>query len=99
MVQAVAYGEISLQREHFNGKKITAANVIITIKKALIPGAKDRQGKCLSEYREVPFEIIAHICDLRTSHRINFQESENVAEETDQTNIDISTTGIYYNKL
>ena len=64
-------------------KKITAANVIITIKKVLIPGAKDRQGKRLSEYRQVPFEIIALICDLRTSHPISFQESENVAEEKD----------------
>ena len=72
---------------------------LVPIKKALIPGAKDRQGKCLSEYRQAPFEIIARICDLRTSHPISFQESENVAEETDQTNIDISTTGMYYNKL
>ena len=80
-------------------KKITAANVIITIKNVLIPGAKDRQGKHLSEYRQVPFEIIALICDLRTSHPISFQESENVAEEKDQTNINISSTGVYYNKL
>ena len=65
----------------------------------MIPGAKDRQGKRLSEYRRAPFEIIARICNLRTSHPISFQKSENVAEETDQTNIDISTTGTYYNKL
>ena len=63
MVQAAAYGEISLRREYLNGKKVTAANVIITIKKVSIPGAKDRQGKRLSEYRRVPFEIIARICD------------------------------------
>ena len=94
MVQAAAYGKISLQRECFNGKKITAANVIITIKNILIPGAKDRQGKRLSEYRRAPFEIIARICNLRTSHPISFQEYENVADETDQTNIYISTTGI-----
>ena len=99
MVQAAAYGKISLQREYLNGKKITAANVIITIKKVLIPGAKDRQGNRLSEYQQVPFEIIARICDLRTSHPINFQGSENVAEETDQINIDIPTTSMYYNKF
>ena len=73
--------------------------MIITIKKVLIRGAKDRQGKRLSKYQQVPFEIIARICDLRTSYSISFQESENVAKETDQTNIDISTTGTYYNKL
>lgn len=100
MVQAAAYGEISCQRDKFSNKKLTKAQVIITVKQVLIPNAVDRDGKPLSEYGQVPFEIVARLCDLRTSRPVEIQNNtQNVVEEIDsseQSNIDISTAGMCF---
>ena len=96
MVQAAAYREISCQHNKFSNKKLTKAQVIITVKQVLILNAVDRDGKSLSEYGQVPFEIVARLCDLRTSHPVEIQNNTlNVVEETgssEQSNIGISTS-------
>ena len=86
MTEAAAYGEVSCQQDKCNGKKVTASQVIITVKQVVIPGAMDSQSKPLSEYGEVPFQIAVRLSDLRTANPVEvkqftFTQGENTTDE------------------
>ncbi|KAG2216107.1 hypothetical protein INT45_001911 [Circinella minor] len=105
MVQPAAYREISCQHDKYGDKKLMKAQVIVTVKQILVPNAVDRDGKPLSEYDQVPFRIVARLCDLHTSHPVEIQNNtQNVVKETgsnEQSNIGISTSqgGIHQNVI